>query len=122
MTHNPSAQIQFEVSKEEREYLFSSLTYHAGIVFPLPKAEDWLILSDTFNTTSLMASSCTFNLAVLALASLYRGLNEIAYAMKPSYFMVIFPEPLSLWVACTLFPNSSCVAFCPSESSGGARL
>jgi len=38
-----------------------------------------------------MASGCTFSLAVLVLASLYSGLNEIADAAKPSYSRSFFP-------------------------------
>jgi len=38
-----------------------------------------------------MASGCTFNLAAPVLASVYRGLNEIAYVAKPSYLRSFLP-------------------------------
>ena len=55
--------------KREREYLFGSL----------------LVM-----TTSLMAKDCIFSLAVPILASLYHGLNRIAYAAKPSHSQSFF--------------------------------
>jgi len=60
-------------------------------VFALPETGDRLICLETFETASLMASSCTFSLAVLVLASPCRGSNRIAHAAKPSYSRSFFP-------------------------------
>ena len=46
--------------------------------------------SGDFETTSLMALGCAFSLAAPVLASLYRGLNGIAHAAKPSYSQPFF--------------------------------
>jgi len=76
---------------EEREstYLVAYLSCWL-CVFALLETGDRLIRPETFKTASLMASGCTFGLVVPVLASLYRGLNGIAHAAKPSYSRSFF--------------------------------
>ena len=60
-------------------------------VFALSEIEERLIRTETFDTSNLMASGYTFSLAVPVPASLYRGLNWIIHAAKPSYSRSFFP-------------------------------
>ena len=61
-----------EVLKEKgkRTYLAAYLSCLLGVC-ALLETEDWLIHLETFETASLMASGCTFSLAVPLLMSLY---------------------------------------------------
>ena len=59
-------------------------------VLALSETEDRLIRPNTFETTSLMASSCSFSLAVPILTSIYYGLNGITKVAKPSYSLLFF--------------------------------
>ena len=91
------------VPKEKRESTYLAAYLSCWLcVFALPETKDWLIHPETFETASLMASGCKFSLAlaVPVLASLYHGLNGIAYAVKPSYSRSFFScHYLFVWLA-----------------------
>jgi len=75
--------------KKESAYLAAYLSCWL-CVFPLPEIGNWLICPETFETASLMASGCTYSLAVPIFTSLYYGLHRIAHAPKPSYSRFFF--------------------------------
>ena len=77
------------VPKEKREITYVT-AYLSCWLCTFARPGDLLIRPETFEMASLMTSSCTFSLAVPVLASLYRGLNGVAHAAKPSYSMSSF--------------------------------
>jgi len=116
------------VPKEKRESTYLAAYLSCWLcVFALPETKDWLIHPETFETASLMASGCKFSLAlaVPVLASLYHGLNGIAYAVKcreAFVLTIILFVPLSFCLACTLLPDTSHVASFSSGPSDGVVL
>ena len=82
-------QVLKEKRQRESTYLATYLSCWLR-VFLFQETRDQLIRPETFETASLMASGCTFSLAVPILASLYRGLNGIAHVAKPSYTRSFF--------------------------------
>jgi len=80
------------VLKEKRKSTYLAAYLSCWLyVFALLETGDQLIRAETFEADSLMASGRTFSLAVPVLASLYCGLNGIAYTAKPSYLRSFFP-------------------------------
>jgi len=89
--------------------------------FALPEDEKGFICPGTFEAASKMAAGCTFSLAVLVLASIYRALNGI-FSVTTSNSMFILSYSLSVWLAFLLLQHPLCTGSSSSRSFNGALL
>ena len=70
-------------------------------MFVLLEDEKGCICPGTFELASNVAAGCTFSLLVPVLTSIYRGLNDISNASKPSNSMsFILAHYVYGWLAC----------------------
>jgi len=76
--------------EEQSTYLAAFLSFWL-CVFAFLHTSDRIIHPETFETISLIASSCTFSLVVPILASIYHGSNGITNVMNPSHLQWVFP-------------------------------
>ena len=103
--HNPKGQIEtceicwsqdeldvfkgLRVPKEKRESTYLVAYFSCWFcVFALLETRDRIIHPEAFGTASMIASKCTFSLAVPVLVSLHPGLNGIAYYFKTHNVLV----------------------------------
>jgi len=86
--------LEIPIDKRESTYLAAFLSCWLCI-FALPEDEKGFIHPGTFEVASNMAIGCTYSLAVLVLASIYRGLDGILVRENPqilchSFLFIIY--------------------------------
>ena len=87
--HAVIVNLQVEDDLKEDTYLWTLLSYWLCIfVFPIKDLNS--IHLGTFKIANSMANVCSFDLAILVLASIYRGLNTISSSPTPSNFISSF--------------------------------
>lgn len=89
------------VPKDTRESTYLAAFLSCWLcAFVLPETGEKFIRSGTFKVASLMAFATAFSLTILVLASIYRNLNGITKAAKPSHLRSFFPyHYLHRWLA-----------------------
>jgi len=92
----------FEVPNDRREITYLTTYLSCWLcTFVLTEDEKRFMRPRTFEVASNVVVGCTFSLIVPVLASIYRGLNSISSASKPSNSISFFPADYVYgWLAC----------------------
>jgi len=78
--------LEIPINRRESTYLAAFFFPYCLCIFALPEDEKGFIRPGTFEAASNMAVGCTYGLAVLVFASIYRGLSGVFSAKKTLKF------------------------------------